>query len=48
MEESLGVELKSIKLLTKILPIIEHYTCTIFRVSIDYYSRYNKKQVEIE
>ena len=43
IKESIGIERKLIKLIAKLLPMIKHYIYTAYRVSENYYSRYNDK-----
>ena len=37
IEESFGIDRKGIKLIIKVIPIIQHHIYTIFRISTNYY-----------
>ena len=44
MEESIGIERKPIQLIVKVLLIKEHYICTSFGASEEFYRGVNNKQ----
>jgi len=37
VQESVGVERQIIQLISKVIPRFEHYTCTSYRISSQYY-----------
>ena len=43
VEESIEIERKPIQLIAKVLPIMEHYICTSFSASKEFYGGVNNK-----
>ena len=44
VQESIGVKRKAIKLIAKLILVMEYYLCTSYGVSSNYYGGYNNKQ----